>query len=255
MGRSGAGERGRPALASPGRDPHGEGELRQGTGRRRSRPPPFQAAPPAAAATFLGPGRPGRPGRRRRRRCEADGGPGRPPPRRRGWQRGGVCAPRDASSETPRGPSQPLVCGDRPAPGRSLPGPCGPGRPDCRGPVAASPDARPAPPARARAPAHAGSPPRGDALDLAVAADRPTGPSDPGAPPASGPRSWSSVRPPFPAPHKSCPRPAHTGFPSRLLGHPHPTREGPHPPEAGARPCPVPAPGPLGAQAPRRPAP
>lgn len=163
MGRSAAGERGRPALASPGRDPHGEGELRQGTGRRRSRPPPLQAAPPAAAAaTFLGPGRPGRPGRRRRRRCEADGGPGRPPPRRRGWQRGGVCAPRDASSETPRGPSQPLVCGDRPAPGRSLPGPCGPGRPDCRGPVAASPDARPAPPARARAPAHAGSPPRAE---------------------------------------------------------------------------------------------
>lgn len=29
---------------------------------------------------------------------------GRPPPRRRSSQRGGVCAPRDSSSETPRGP-------------------------------------------------------------------------------------------------------------------------------------------------------
>lgn len=205
----------------PGRDPHGEGGLRRGTGRRRSRPPPLQAAPPAAAAaTFLGPGRPGRPGRRRRRRCEAGGGPGRPPPRRRGWQRGGVCAPRDASSETPRGPSQPLVCGDRPAPGRGLPGPYSPGRPDCRGPVAASPAARPAPPSRARAPAHAGSPPpRGDALDLAVAADRPTGPSDPGATPGFWPaplvlraRSWAPVpRPPqvlsSPGPH-GLPQPA-----------------------------------------------
>ena len=36
-----------------------------------------------------------------------------------------------------------------------------------------------APPARAKAPPHAGSsPPREDALDLAVASDRPTGSSD-----------------------------------------------------------------------------
>lgn len=74
-----------------------------------------------------------------------------------------------------------------------------------------------APPARAKAPPHAGSsPPRGDALDLAVASDRPTGSSD------SCAHSWvlaCALRPPrkvlSPAPSgRACPLLSHTGFPS-----------------------------------------
>lgn len=86
----------------PARSPIGEeGVTRRDRAAAIAPSPSPGTAPPAAATAFLGPGRPGR---RRRRRCEADGGPGRPPPRRRGSQWGGVCAPRDPSSETPRGP-------------------------------------------------------------------------------------------------------------------------------------------------------
>lgn len=158
---------------SPSPDLHGEEGLRWMAWAGGDRALPFsrrpRLPPPLHSWGRGGPGGPGGGGGVDVKQMAGQAGP---PPRRRGSQRGGVCAPRDSSSETPRGPSQLLVCGDRPAPGRGLPRPCGQGRPDrTRGSRW--------PPLRARTPPQAASlPSRGDALDLALASDRPTRSSD-----------------------------------------------------------------------------
>lgn len=243
----------------PGRDPHGEGGLRRGTGRRRSRPPPSRQPRPPPPPHSWGRGGPGGPG--------GGGGvdvkqmAGQAGPRPGGGAGSGEGSARlGMRARKPRAaPHSPLSAATALPPDAASLGPTAPGAPTAGGrwpPL--QPPARRLPPA----PEHPHTPAPRPRAEMPLTSQWPLtgrpGPPTPAPPPASGPRPWSSVRGPgprFPAPHKSCLRPAHTGFPSRLLGHPHPTREGPHPPEAGARPCPVPAPGPLGAQAPRRPAP
>jgi hypothetical protein len=166
---------------------------------------PPAAAAAAAAAAFLGPGRPGR-RRWLRRRCEADGGPGRPPPRRRGSRRGGVFAPPDPSSETPCGPLMPLFYLDPPQTlerDLSLPRSCNLARPrgpspESHGCLSSCPRVR-RPPAPAKPSPHIlSSPQSSDALDLAVASDQQTGPLTPAPAPGVLSLSLPSTKAPGP---------------------------------------------------------
>lgn len=145
-----------PAAGSPSTEPHrGRRAEAERQGRQRSRPPPLQTRPrPPLPLHSWGRGGPGGGGGVDVKQMAGQAGP-----RPGGGARSGEGSARlGIRARKPRAaPSQPLVCGDRQAPGRGLPAPCGSGLPDGTQPGALGPLSS-LPPARRHLPTH--PPPR-----------------------------------------------------------------------------------------------